>query len=201
MNSAYLYEYASAFERVLSASYAEKYSQAATERSISYSPFFQEIEKSDSPFRPFPDATSLVKSVLGQGDTCLDGLPIYKQCLWAAEAYLRIQMESRLTFEAIFLYMPLTKMYACFPLYHEMDFSRIVEEFKASYAKKSVLGMLLETQGVPLSNLSKKTGIPYDTLASVKSRRRDIRKLSVSNVIAIASFFHVRVETVAEIQN
>jgi len=200
MSDLYLYEYASVLERVLSYGVANKYSTHTVERLVSYSPFFQELEISATPFRPYITSEDLLKTLYGEHALEKSETPTFKQCLWASEAYLRIQMETRLTFEAIFLYLPLANMYELFTIYHEMDFSQIVDEFKSRQSKKSVLSILLESRRVSLTLLAEKTGISYDVLASVRSRRRSIQKLSVAQALSIASFFRVRVETVVEAQ-
>ena len=201
MDSFCLYEYADLLERVFAVAYTIKYSTGALERSISYSPFFQKLEKSDGGERPIIDEESLITSLLGGLEIDLEAIPVYAQCLWAAEAYLRIQMETQLTFEAIFLYIPIARMYNYFPIYHEMDFSQIISVFKGLFSKRSVLDVLLEKRGLSLSWLSEQTQISYDTLYSAKSRRRDPAKLSLSAAIKIAKACHVRPETIGEIQN
>ena len=91
-------------------------------------------------------------------------------------------------------------MYDYFPLYHEMDFSHIVKEFLSLYEKKSVFSLLLEKYNFALNNVSNDIGISYETLYSLKQRRRDIKKISVETGKAIADYFNVRLETLAEIK-
>ncbi|MBQ9457228.1 MAG: hypothetical protein IJU64_01815 [Bacilli bacterium] len=196
MNSAYLYEYAALLERVFSVAHASRYADAAVERAISYSPFFQSIEGNRK--APIFEERALLKAVFPELDVLPEDVPVYNQCLWAAEAYLRIQAEIGLTFEAIFLYFPLREMYDCFPLYHEMDFSQIVGEFKKAFQEKSVLDLLFTKYRYSVKEVSLETGIPYQTLFSLKRRRRAIGKVGAASVIALARVFHVRVETITE---
>ena len=111
MNSNYLNEYINTLERVLSYAYENNISAFATEKAISYSQYFQAIEKDLSSFSPIINDQVLVDNLFEGLDKKLIDTPVYKQCLWAAEAYLRIQGEFALTFEAIFLYIPIKKMY------------------------------------------------------------------------------------------
>ena len=201
MNNNYLNEYVNNLERVLSVSYERMYSNDATQRLISYSSFFQSLENSDYPSAPFTVDRDLIKSLFPELNISLIDIPIYNQCLWAAEAYLRIQDFSKLTFEAIFLYIPINKMYDYFSIYHEMDFSQIVDEFKRLFAAKSVLSLLLNKYHYSVRELSYMTNIPYDTLISLKQRKRDIKKANVEIIVAISRIFHVRVETLAELKN
>lgn len=198
MNSQFLYEYASVFERVLSVGYERHYATPALERLIAYSLYFQRIETDDRDFAPIVNDAFLIRAFFPDFDIDLSNLPSYNQCLWAAEAYLRIQGETRLTFECIFLYIPINKMYDYFPLYHEMDFSRIVDEFKRLFAEKSVLGTLVEKYHYSLTDIAKRLGVSYGLLSSLKQRKRDIKKTSVEIAVKLSHVFRVRVETLAE---
>ena len=143
MNSVYLYDYVNCLERVLAVAYKRQYSLNALERLISYSPFFQKIER-DSLVAPIIDEHILINGFFPYVKVDLDDLPTYNQCLWAAESYLRIQKETGLTFEAIFLYCPIKKMYEQFNVFHEMDFSQIINYFKELYLSQSIFEILMK---------------------------------------------------------
>lgn len=200
MNNNYFYEYVDLLERVLSVAYYNKYSNRMVERAVSYSPFFQKIEKEKDEYASIINDASLVTSLFYNENINLISIPTYNQCLWAAESYLHIQQETRLTFEAIFLYIPIDVMYNYFPLYHEMDFTQIVEEFKRLYKKRSVLDILLENYKYSVKYISDNTGISCDTLYSYKQRRRDIKKMSAESAYLLANTFKVRVETILELK-
>ena len=198
MNTNYLNEYASLFERLLSISHFLDYSTNAVERSISNCKFFRDIEKDGVGFPPIVVDVKLVREVFLDQSINLRAVPTYKQSMWAAESYLRIQNETGLTFEAIFLYLPIDKMYEYFPLYHEMDFSQIINEFKKLYETQSILKIVTEKYGYSLSDISDKTGISYETLFSFKKRRRDIKKANADIVVKLASVLRIRIETLIE---
>ena len=200
MNSNYLYEYANLLERVLSFSYKNKYSLNATERAISYSSFFQLVEKSEGVIAPIVEDSVLVKQLFPEINCSLKDVPTFKECLWAAESYLWIQEKTHLTFECIFLYIPLKKMYEYFPIYHEMDFSRIVEEFYRLFKEKSAFAILLEKYKYLLVDIAQECSCSYDVLYSYKQRRRDIKKASVELVKKLSCIFHTRIETIAELK-
>ena len=96
------------------------------------------------------------------------------------------------------MYIPINKMYEYFPLYHEMDFSHIIKEFKRLFNEKSVLGLLIEKHRYSLTDISKNIDISYDMLTSLKNRRRDIKKTSVEVAIKLSQVFDVRIETITE---
>ena len=200
MNDNYLFEYANLLERVLSFAHQNKYSLNATEKAISYSMFFQNVEKSGGVFAPIIEDSVLVKQLFPEITCDLSTVSTYVQCLWAAEAYLWIQEETKLTFECIFLYLPIQRMYDYFPLYHEMDFSQIVNEFIRLYQEKSVLALLIEKYHYLLVDVAEECSCSYDVLFSYKQRRRDIKKASVSLIYKLARLFHVRMATISALE-
>ena len=199
MNSQYLYEYSSVLERILSVGYKYGYSTPSLERSISYCAFFQSIEKDNMGFAPITSDINIINELFPNLRIDLSKVPNYNQCLWAAESYMRIQGETGLTFECIFLYIPINKMYEYFNLYHEMDFSHIIKEFKRLFSEKSVLKLLIEKYHYSLADIAGRTRLSYDWLMSLKQRRRDIKKASVEMVVRLALVFNVRTETISEI--
>ena len=200
MNSNYLYEYANEFERVLSTGYQYHYSTLTIEKLIARSSYFQKIEVDEYNGSPIIQDADLIKQIYPELNINLLELPIYNQCLWASEAYLRIQKESKLSFECIFLYIPLTKIYELFPLYHEMDFSHVVKLFNELYEKESAFSILLKKYKYSLKEIAERIGVPYDTLYSFKQRRRDIKKINIELALKLSNIFNVRIETIAEIR-
>lgn len=200
MNKNYLEEYTSLFERVLSVAYEQKYSPAALEKQIAYSSYFRAIEEDKDAFAPVIAEKDIIKSVFPEINVDLENVLQYNQCAWAAESYLRIQGDTGLTFETIFLYLPIQKMHQYFDLYHEMDFSQIINRFKELYAEKSILALLLARYRYPLTFVAEQTKIPYATLSSLKKRKRDIQKASIEMVASLARFLHARIETLAELK-
>lgn len=200
MNSLYLEEYTSKLERILSVAHESHHSLTALQRMIAYSPYFNAIENDTCGFTPITTEQALIKEFFPYFKKDLLEVPTYVESLWAAESYLRIQEKTKLSFELIFLYIPITKMYEYFPIYHENDSSSIVKEFNRLYKEESVLSLLLNRYRYSLKELSKEIDVSYSVLSSLKQRRRDIRKSSVEIVIKLSRALHVRIETIAEIE-
>ena len=158
------------------------------------------MENDNNVLSPTIGDIDLIKVLFPDQNINLLDVPTYNQCLWSAEAYLRIQGATGLTFEAIFIYLPIGKMYELFSLYHEMDFSEVINLFNDLYKEKSVFAILLKRYKYNLVYVSNVTGIPYDTLYSLKHRRRDIKKVSVEVITNLSRIFRVRIETIAEIR-
>ena len=126
MNSNYINEYINLFERVLSAAYISKFSLEALAKNISNSDYFQKIERDLKESSPITSDYVLVKSILTDINIALEDVPIFNQCLWAAESYLRIQGETKLTFETNHGYK------------HELSFNsgKTLEQCLYSYLKQ-----------------------------------------------------------------
>ena len=200
MNEYYLYEYANLLERVLSYGIKTLVTEDHLEKMIGRCEFFQTIEKSGEGYAPITNDETLIKILFPSNKIDLKDVPIYTMSLWASESYIRIQNYTKLSFEAIFLYMPLEYMYSLFPVYHEMDFSHIINLFLEKEKEKSVLEILCEKFGYKTKDVAKLTHIPYDTINSLKLRRRCFRKTNVEIAYKLASLFRVRIETISEIQ-
>lgn len=147
---------------------------------------------------PFVDDYSLITKIFGEAPDDLANIPTYKESAWAAESYCHVQKETHLTFEAIFLYIPIKKMYEYFPLYHEMDFFHIVNEFSRLFFKESILSLLLDKREVSMKYISSETGMSYASIFSYKKRRRDIKKMSAEAACKLANILDVRIETLLE---
>ena len=91
-------------------------------------------------------------------------------------------------------------MYEYFPLYHEMDFSQIIDEFMRLYSKKSVIALLLDKYSASVQSVSNYSGIPYTTLYSLKQRRRDIKKVNIEKIYKLSQYLNVRIETISELE-
>lgn len=198
MNDTYFDEIVGVLEQVLSYAYAKDFSLDLVEKEISKSSFFQLVEKRKDNIIPFVDEIKLISKIFGETPNDLAKIPTYRECAWAAESYCHIQKETRLTFEAIFLYIPIDKMYEYFPLYHEMDFFHIVNEFSRLFFKTSVLSLLIDKRNISIKYIAKETGISYASIFSYKKRRRDIKKMSAEAACILANIFDVRIETILE---
>ena len=199
MEERFFNEYSTMLERVLSTAEKYQYALHAVERYISYSSFFQAVETSHHGPAPIGNEQHLIDAFFPEYKINANDVPIYNHCLWAAEAYMWIQMKTRLSFEAIVLILPLKVMYDRFPIYHEMDFSHIVNYFLERQKGHTIFDILLREYGFKFKDVAEKTGISKDTLYSFKQGKRDIRKANVDIVQKLASYFHVRIETFASI--
>ena len=195
MDNRYLDCLAAAF----SYGHEQVYREEIIEKRIAYSPFFQTLEREeDSPIL-YMSIESLLASLFYDSRKKEYSYKNYSQCSWVAELYWRIQKESKLTFEAVFLYLPLKKAYQMYPIYHEMDFSQAIAFFQELRQKKTVLSLAMKRQEMANALLAFASGVSYSTIGALRIGRRDIRQVATIHVLKMARALHVRLETLLEV--
>lgn len=200
MNIANLDDYTDLLETILSVGYELKYSSNVIEHAIANSSYFQLIEKEADAFSPLIEESALIESCYPKLKNDSYTGRRYVECYWVAEVILRIQLATKLTFECIFLYFPLAEIYEYFPLYHEMDFSQILKVFEERYQKQSALAILLDNYEYQIQDVAEQVFLSSEMVKSLKNRRREIQKTNVAAIVKLANFFHVRIETIAELK-
>lgn len=180
---------------VLSCGYTHKFNGEVIEKRIANSSYFISIENSKENSFIYKTADSIVRNIYFDIELSNDDFKLYNQSLWLSELYIRIQKETKMTFEAIFIYLPIDKGYEMFVLYHEMDFSQAVDYFISLREKRSILSILMKNKGISIGTLSDASGLSYSMISSLKRREKDITKVSASNFIQISSYLGVRPET------
>ena len=180
---------------VLSIGHAYKYSEEAIMKRIAYSLYFSCIEKNKDDPILYVDEQSLISSIYYDANIASYDSILYNQSLWLSELYVRIQRQTNMTFEGIFLYLPLSKGYRMFPLYHEMDFSQGVDYFLSLLHNQSILSLIMKKKALSIDEVAKASGLSYVMISSLKQRKKDISKVAASNLLAMASYLGVKTET------
>ena len=120
-----------------------------------------------------------------------DSFGIYNDAYWSGVCYFELYLKTRKPFSYLFLKLPLEKMLDIYPVYHEMDFSSLVEYFKQLEQEKTILRALCEEHRVSLSKISKATGISVNTLMKYNASDEALYKGSFQNIIEIVTYFDV----------
>ena len=155
------------------------------------SEFLQKIEadKYDDYFnKPVLD---VFEAVTGNKLSEDNGFGIYNDAYWSAVSYFDLHLKTNKPFSYLFLKLPLEKMLDMYDVYHEMDFSSLLERFNELEKEKTILRALCEEKHVSLSKISKGTGISVNTLMKYNASDNALYKASFQNVIEIATFLEV----------
>ena len=127
-----------------------------------------------------------------------NGYGIYNDAYWSAVSYFDLHLKTNKPFAYLFLKLPLEKMLDMYDVYHEMDFSSLLERFKELEQEKTILRALCEEQHISLSKISKGTGISVNTLMKYNASDSALYKASFQNVIEIATFLDVPISLFKE---
>lgn len=120
-----------------------------------------------------------------------DSYGIYNDAYWSGSSYFELYMATKKPFSYIFLKLPLSKMVDLYPLYHEMDFSSLLELFKYLENEYTILYLLVKNKNISLPKLSKITGIKLSTLRMYYSSDSSLYKASFQNIIKLVNYFEV----------
>jgi len=184
---------------LISFGHAYKYTDEVIMKRISYSSYFTSVENNkDNPVL-YIDTRSLIDSVYQDVNAAYDKIKVYKESLWLGELYLKIQRKTKMTFEAIFLYLPLNKGYEMFPVYHEMDYSQGVDYFVELVQKQSILSIVMKKKKLSVEEVSKASELSYQMISALKTRKKDIKKVAAFNLLLLADYIGVKPETLVRV--
>lgn len=116
---------------------------------------------------------------------------VFNDAYWCGYAYYDLFLRTKKPFAYIFLKLPLTKMVDIYSVYHEMDFSALLEYFAKLCEEKTILRILCENHKISLRKLSLLTGISLATLSKYNADDDSLYKASFQNVIKISNYFNV----------
>ena len=116
---------------------------------------------------------------------------IYNDAYWCGQNYFDLHYRLNKSFEYIFLKFPLEHMINVYSIFHEMDFSSLVEHFKQKEKEKTILRLLCERDKCYLTDVSKKTGININTLKKINIDDEYLYNASFQIVSKIMIFFDV----------
>ena len=114
---------------------------------------------------------------------------IYNDAYWCGYQYFELHKSLHKPFSFIFLKLPLAKMIELYLIYHEMDFSSLVEYFKQIEEETTILKTLCEEKKVTLTEVSKKTGININTLRKYYRSDVSLYKAEFQNIAKIVEYF------------
>lgn len=116
---------------------------------------------------------------------------IYNDAYWCGYSYFELHQKTKKSFAFLFLKLPLSKMMDIYSIYHEMDFSSLLEYFYKLDQEKTILRALCEEKGCSLSRLSAETEISRATLSKYNASDEAIYKGAFQTIFTIATFFDV----------
>ena len=131
-----------------------------------------------------------------------EGFGYYNDAYWCGVCYFELFYEIKKSFSYLFLKLPLEKMLEMYKVYHEMDFSQLVEQFRIIEKETTILRLLCKSKGCTLKKISEKTMININTLVRYNSSDELLYKGSFQNIMKLVKYFDVPINLfVEEINN
>ena len=114
---------------------------------------------------------------------------VYDDAYWCGYSYYEIHLRTKKPFAYILLKLPLTLMADMYSIYHEMDFSSLLEYFIKRSKEETILRLLCKEHKKSLPDLSYATGISLTTLSKYNASDEALYKASFQNIKRIQEFF------------
>ena len=190
----YIEKYIETLCYLLDRSITEGYSFNVIEMSIAYSTMINELEKSNITLIAFSSIEKNYKDIFPYKDNNHFVSNIYGINGWIAECYIRLFLKFQITFETLFIVLPIEEMTKLYPLYHEMSFTHIDDLFKDK-VKYSYLDCIMKSRKISNNDLSELSGIPNGTINGLRYGNRDINKLEGQALLKISQVLSVKIES------
>lgn len=190
----YISKYSDTLAEIIALAKLDKYSFEYIEKTLSSSKMIDEFEYSDITLIAFTSSSRLYRSLFPEAKASINDIALFDSSYWIGETYIRIFLKYKLTFEAIFTYLPLEIMERQYALYHEMDEGQFDEYFE-SLLKENILSKIMSKKSITSVALSKKTNISLSTIRSLKEGKRDIHKISADKLEKIATSLNIKLRT------
>ncbi len=189
----YVNKYQNVLTYVLGRSIAYGYSFSFIERTIAYSKAFSEFEKSNVTKIAFSSNESIYSEMFDDANDGYIENP-YDIYGWLGYVYINLFLKLKITFEMLFIALPIDTAIKMYPLYHEMDITHL-ENYLAEELFPSSLSLIMKKRNMTMEQLSEKASIPFATIRSLKLGYRDINKLEVYKTLLIAHALNVKIES------
>ena len=170
------------------------YSPRFVERTIAYSSAFSLLEKSDITELAFSTKECVFSDIFNGyliNDYEYSQYDVYG---WVGYTYIRLFFDLKITFESLFIVLPIDKTINMYPLYHEMDYLQTLE-FVKNKIKYSILDEIMTFKSLSTQKLSRLSGVSFSTISALRYGKRDINKLEASSLLKLANALRVKVES------
>ena len=190
----YLEKYIDTLAYILERATYEEYSFDSIQKRIAYSSMINEFEKSNITLIAFSSNESLYQDIFPYKENRGYKHNIYGVYGWIAECYIRLFLELNITFELLFIILPIELMLEKYKLYHEMSFSHVFDLFH-ELVLYSYLDNVLKYRSLSTNDLAIKTGIPFSSINALRYNKRDINKLESSKLLTISRVLSIKMES------
>ena len=161
---------------------------------IVHSPFFDCFEKND--LREFMTLSfeSITKEVFKKEVAFDYSLNYIDDYYWAGLNIMNVMMNLDIPLKRILIVMPLKEVVGAFELYHEMHEERFLNHYLELESERSLLKLLRNTAGLPISKISFLTGIKASLLSLIDYSNATLFGTSFSNLTKLSVLFDISID-------
>lgn len=178
--------------------FSSGYSSKTIEEKILKSEFINGLEKGDASCLCRGNLESIVGDIFKvsiPNDEIIKTNPL---SLWLGEIYTRLFFTFNKSFSFIFLYLPLSEAEKIYPLYHEIDFSQVIDYFAKLTKQETILTLLLKKHKLSARELSVLTGVNYNTIVSYTRDNDVIYNAKFDSIFKISQILDVNINIFAK---
>ena len=170
------------------------YSPRFVEKTIAYSSAFSLLEKSDITELAFSSSEYIFERMFDINVSNEYEYSPYDVYGWLGYIYIHLFFDLKITFESLFITLPIDEAINMYPLYHEMDYLQSLEYVK-SKIKYSLLDEIMICRKLSSLKLSRLSGVSYSTISALRYGKRDINKLEASLLLKLSNALRVKMES------
>ena len=158
---------------------------------LSNSSFIESIEKDKYNDLFNKPIEQLLFSITGFETKEDNSYGIYNDAYWCGQNYFDLHMKTKKSFVYIFLKLPFEELMNVYSIFHEMDFTSLLEYFRKKEKEKTILRILCEEKRCSLNDISKATTLNFNVLKKYNSSDEALYKASFQNISKLISYFDV----------
>ena len=190
----YLTKYGDVIGYLIGRAIGENYSHLYIEHSISYSSMIYELERSNITTIAFSSCEAIYQNIFPKKDNKGYIYSPYDIYGWLGYIYLHLFLDLEITFELLFILLPINEAIDMYPLYHEMDYLKTLEYVK-SKIKYTYLDLIMNNKNLSSKDIANSSGIPFSTIQALRYGKRDIDKLEAYKILLLANSIGVKIES------
>ncbi len=178
--------------------FSSGYSSKTIEEKILKSEFINKLEKGDASYLYRGNLESIVGDIFKVSMPNDETIKTNPLSLWLGEIYTRLFFTFNKSFSFIFLYLPLSEATKIYPLYHEMDFSQLIDYFAKLSKQETLMTLLLKKYKMSARELSILTGVNYNTIVSYTRDNDVIYNAKFDSIFKISEILGVNINIFAK---
>lgn len=187
----YIEKYIDTLGYIISRAYLEKYSPLYIESIISHSHMIEELEKSNVTTIAFSSSEKIYHDLFPQFENDDYKYNPYDAFGWLAYIYIHLFLKYQITFELLFIILPIEKGLSIYKLYHEMDIRQTYDLFE-ELVSYSYLDVIMKKKKMSVKELSLESGVSSSTINSLRYGKRDISKLESAKSYKLSRALNIK---------